>query len=88
VVAVNGLQKGIFDETDAELRRVIADFARNHRSTTAIALPTRPRKRDGTTELTGPYFALAESALPRTVWDRMMTVDRQRSILWNLDALT
>jgi hypothetical protein len=87
VVAVNGLQKGVLEEGDADLQRVIADFARNHRSTTAIALPTRPRKRDGTCGLAGPYFALAEGALPRTVWDRMVTVDQQRSVLWTLDAL-
>jgi len=87
VVAVNGLRKGLFEESDANLRRIVGDFARNHRSTTAIALPTRPRKRDGTSGLAGPYFALTESALPRTVWDRMVAVDQGRSVLWELDAL-
>jgi hypothetical protein len=87
VVAVNGLKMGLLYETDAALQRVVADFSRNHRSTTAIALPIRPRKRDGTSGLAGPYFALAETALPRTVWDTMVTVDQERSVLWNLDAL-
>jgi hypothetical protein len=87
VVAVNGLQKGVLEENDADLHRIIGDFARNHRSTTAIALPTRPRKRDGTSGLAGPYFTLTESALPRAVWDRMVAVDRERSVLWELNAL-
>jgi len=87
VVVVNGLHKGVFEEADEDLNLVVADFARNHQSTTAIALPIRPRKRDGTSGLSGPYFALTESALPRAVWDHMVAVDRQRSVLSTLDAL-
>jgi hypothetical protein len=87
VAAVNGLKKGVFEETNADLQRVIADFARNHRSTTAIALPIRPRKRDGTSGLVGPYFPLADTALPRSVWDEMVRADQRRSVLLALDVL-
>lgn len=87
VIAVNGLQRGLFREDDPALRTILAEFKRNHQSTTAIALPVRPRKQDGTWGLAGPYFPLAETALPAAFWEDVNVVDQGRSVLHELEAL-
>lgn len=87
LIAVNGLRRGSFDESDKRLRVVIDSFARNHTSTTAIGTFILPRKMDGTAGLAGAYFELGATALSRDFWQRAQSIDRDRSVLWELDCL-
>jgi len=87
IIPANGLRAGLLSAADAKLISVVEQFRRNHRSTTALAFPLRPHKQDGTWGITGPFFSLAQSALPEDFWSNVMAVDRGRTILHELDAL-
>lgn len=87
ILVVNGLHAGTFDDGDEQLRALIEDFARQHKSTTGIAIVTMPRKQDGTSGVAGPYYELSPTAMPASFWEKVKAVDRERSVLWELDGL-
>ena len=87
ILEVNGLHRGVFGATDDGLRRVVDEFAHHHTSTTGVAIVTRIEKHDGTHGIVGPYFALAETAMPTTFWDHMVAIDQGRTALSALDQL-
>jgi hypothetical protein len=82
-----GLRSGIFSGDDEKLRGVAADFKRQHESTTGVGIIARPLKRDGTRGLAGAYFPLAAGALSLAFWRRMLEMDGESSILWELEKL-
>jgi len=87
VLLAHGVHVGSLSAGDAELGAVVEEFARHHDSTTALAITTVPHKRDGTAGVEGQYFELSPSALPMSFWEGLVDLDRERSVLWELDAL-
>lgn len=87
VPLVNGLHGGSFSAEDEQLRAVVKEFTRRHHSTTAIAIVTMPEKQDGTAGIDGTYFELGQDALPLSFWNRMVVVDRERSVMREVEAL-
>lgn len=72
----------------ARLEPVISEFARQHRSTTAIATVVRTWRDDGRQRgLSGHYFPLASTALPSSFWHAVKTVDEESNLLNELRNL-
>jgi hypothetical protein len=70
------------------LGSVINDFARQHRSTTGVAIIVRSVREDGRQRaLGGHYFPLSRSAMPVEFWNRMVKVDKSKNLLDELRAL-
>lgn len=65
-----------------KLQPVIDEFARQHQSTTGIAIVVRTVRDDGRQRgVSGHYFPLASSALPAAFWDAVEAEDEKRNLL-------
>lgn len=66
----------------AKLQPVIDDFARQHQSTTGIAIVVRTVRDDGSQRgMSGHYFPLAAGALPAAFWDSVEAEDERQNLL-------
>jgi hypothetical protein len=71
-----------------KLRTVIDEFARQHKSTTGIAIIVRTVRDDGRQRgVSGHYFPLAAGALSAAFWDSVEAEDEKRNLLDELRNL-
>lgn len=86
ILHAEALGADVFNDVE-RLNQVIAQFARQHSSTTGIAIVTQPQKENGTRGIGGHYFALRPSALSREFWQRVVDVDDRSNVLDELAFL-
>ena len=68
--------------------KIIQEFARQHKSTTGVAIVTQPEKANGTRGIYGRYFALCDTALSPTFWQRLVDADNKANLLDELTFLS
>jgi hypothetical protein len=83
VVDIEALGVDVINDRE-KLRPVVEEFARNHRSTTGVALVVGSEKANGQRGLGGHYFRLADTALSAAFWDRMVMIDEDADLLTEL----
>jgi hypothetical protein len=87
ILEIEVLGVGVINNRQA-LQPTIDDFARQHRSTTGVAIVVRPVRDNGRQRgLSGHYFPLSPRALPREFWNSVLLTDHRMNLLDELPKL-